>query len=336
MTDQLQRGTGEPDYFTMDGTDPNRRRFDEVMNEIFALHKLEKLGGASGRGWSSFAVFQRCPYLYKLTYLDGQRGAPTLALETGSALHTFLALHYKWMLDDALTLTPYVAKDALIASDVDPRPVIEAWRLYEAYAAHYEQDYLYPLDIEAWAQDSDGYTCRYDLIAEVTEAQLDLLPGVYVVEHKSSSRFTPDVLDGWRNDGEILGQIMIWKRAGLDKKYGKLRGTIVNIIGKQRLVRFHRVVVPAQRWHVQQHTEDLKMWTALQQMYAATGTWPRARANCTTKFGTCHLFDHCAENQRLVPIRKREWSPPSRASSSSSNGDSEGSETAIHTQRELA
>jgi hypothetical protein len=42
-------------------------------------------------------------------------------------------------------------------------------------------------------------------------------------------------------------------------------------------------------------------------MYAAVGVWPKARANCVTKFGLCSFFDHCAENQKLVPIRKREW-----------------------------
>ncbi len=298
-------------YFTMEG-DPNRRRFEEVMDEIFAHHKIEKMGGASGRGWSSHATFQKCPYLFKLTYLEGQRGAPSTALETGSAFHTFLALHYTWMLNGDLTLTPYVAKDSLLAAGADAKAVIEAFRLYEAYADRYEGDYLFPIEMEAWAQDPDGNTCRFDMIAEVKEAQPGVMPGVYIIEHKTAARFTADALEGWRNDGEILGQIMVWKRAKLDKKYGKLRGTIVNIVGKQKVIQFHRTIVPAQKWHVTQHMEDLKMWSALQQMYAATGVWPKARANCITKFGMCSFFDHCAENQKLVPIRKREWAPQAR------------------------
>lgn len=296
------------DYISM-APDPNIRPFEEAMNEIFAHFKMEKMGGASGRGWSSHATFQRCPYLFKLTYLEGQRGAPSAALTTGSAFHTFLALHYTWMLDENLQLTPYVAKDMLLSLGADAKAVIEAFRLYEAYADKYQSDYLTPLAMEDWAQDPDGNTCRYDLIAEVSEAQPGIVPGVYIVEHKTAARFTADALEGWRNDGEILGQIMIWKRAKLDKKYGKLRGTIVNIVGKQKVIQFHRVIIPAQRWHVQQHMEDLKMSTALQQMYAATDRWPKFRANCVTKFGLCSFFDHCAENQKLVPIRKREWAP---------------------------
>ena len=299
------------DYINL-APDPNIRYVDDILKEIFEHHKMERLGGASGRGWSSHATFQRCPYLFKLSYLEGQRGAPLTALEVGSLVHTFLALHYTWMLDETLTLTPFVARDSLLAAGARPQSFIESWRLYEAYADKYQNDYLTPLAMEDWAQDPDGNTCRYDMIAEVSEAQLGVVPGVYIVEHKTAARFTADALEGWRNDGEILGQIMIWKRAKLDKKYGKLRGTIVNIVGKQKVIQFHRTIVPAQKWHVTQHMEDLKMWSALQQMYAATGVWPKARANCVTKFGLCNFFDHCAENQKLVPLRKREWAPQAR------------------------
>lgn len=297
---------------------PGVRPFDEVITEIFAHFKMERLGGASGRGWSSHSTFQRCPYLYKLTYLDGQRSVASKALTVGSAFHTFLALHYMWMRDENLQLTPFVARDMLIAHDADAGAINEAFRLYEAYADRHQNDYLDPLAVELWAQDADGNSCRFDLIARVHAAQPGIMPGVYIVEHKTCARFTADVLDGWRNDGEILGQIMIWKRAKLDRKYGKLRGTIVNIVGKQKIPQFHRTIVPAQRWHVQQHMEDLKMWSALQQMYAATGVWPKARANCATKYGLCSFFDHCAENQKLVPIRKREWTPAAPAVAASS------------------
>jgi hypothetical protein len=297
---------GFSDHETVDGQEPNMivpppidmnminmfadstiKRLDDIMNEIFERHGMGRLGGASGRGWSSHSTFQKCPYLFKLTYLEGQRGSASSALETGSAFHTFLALHYKWMLDENLTLTPYVARDEMLNGGGDAKAILEAWRLYEAYVNKYENDYITPIAMEEWAQDPDGNTCRYDLIGEVTNAQPGVVPGVYIIEHKTAARFTADALEGWRNDGEILGQIMIWKRGKLDKKYGKLRGVIVNIVGKQKVIQFHRTIVPAQKWHVQQHMEDLKMWAALQQMYAATGVWPKARANCVTKFGLC-------------------------------------------------
>jgi hypothetical protein len=304
--------------------DPTIKRLDDILSAVFEKHGMERMGGASGRGWSSHSTFQRCPYLFKLTYLDGQRGAPARALETGSAFHTYLALHYLWMLNENLTLTPYVARDAMMDGGGDAQAILEAWRLYEAYANKYENDYLTPIAMEEWAQDADGNTCRYDMIAEVREAAPGVLPGAYIVEHKTAARFTADALEGWRNDGEILGQIMIWKRAKLDKKYGKLRGVIVNIVGKQKTIQFHRTIVPAQKWHVQQHMEDLKMWSALQQMYAASGVWPKARANCVTKFGLCSFFDHCAENQKLVPLRRREWAPQTKPAVAAATESQEG------------
>ena len=280
------------------------RPVDDALKDIFDKYKMERLGGASGRGWSSYATFQRCPYLYKVTYVDGERGVAAKALEVGSLFHTFMALHYTWMLDDNLQLNPHVCREELMNAGVRAESIIEGWRVYDSYAMHYEADYLYPLGIEEWAQGDHGNTCRYDLIARVDEAQPGIIPGTYIVEHKTASRFTADLLEGWHNDGEVLGQIMVWKQAKLDKKYGKLRGTIVNIAGKQKTPQFQRVIVPAQAWHVREHTEDLKVWAALQEMYRATNTWPKARNNCVHRYGLCQLFQHCSTNEKLTPIQR--------------------------------
>jgi hypothetical protein len=278
--------------------DPNIRRLDDVLSAVFHQYGLERLGGASGRGWSSHATFQKCPYYFKLRMLDGHRGNPSAALETGSAFHTFMALHYTWMVDENLQLSPEVMKQALLDGGANVESVLGAWRIYQNYVDYYESDYIYPLGVEQWAEDPDGNTCRYDLIARIDTAQAGVVPGTWIVEHKTASRFDAASIDGWRNDGEILGQIMVWKRAKLDKKYGKLRGVIVNIAGKQKTPQFHRTIVPAQAWHVRQHTDDLKVWSAIQRVCEATGTWPRSRANCITRYGLCEMFDLCAENRK--------------------------------------
>lgn len=702
------------------------KTIDEVLVEVFARHNMARLGGASGRGWSSYATFQRCPYLYKIKYIDRERGAPALALETGSAFHTFMALHYTWMLDDNLTLTPEVCREELLTNGARPEGVLAGWQCYDNYRMHYEQDYLYPLGIEEFAEGEHGNTCRYDLIARVDAPQPGVIPGTYIVEHKclaaseklqdqatgqlhtvaelhergiaplvlgvdengklvraqaeipqpttvrdvyevvlssgrrlrtsdnhpfltdqgwiaaraltrdhwvalptstgglnhtstfsdaeiefigmmlgdgalttnkfsksagpvldrfyavlhelgysegggtaasyrvdfsdnrvpsvaissapdsktrilltqiglwghlaadkfildalfalpdrqvyklltglwntdgcvdtfvehyknrviapqtkvriayvsrsrilaegvqtllhrlglpstvnessveyegerrdvwttkvvtrygkrrfltmvregrlgfvkypvddafeaikdgddaaiptglvrrivpdeeitgqlrqqlgarsverttlikhgekkqspaiakllaqdltwervdhvivsgrsmmydltvpgvhnfvangivthnTASRFTMDLLQGWHNDGEILGQIMVWKQAKLDKKYGKLRGTIVNIVGKQKKPQFERVIVPAQAWHVREHTQDLQVWALYQQMCRTTGLWPKARNNCVGRYGMCDLFSHCATNDKLTPTKRLE------------------------------
>lgn len=423
----------------------NIKYLDTASSDIFERYGMGRMGGASGRGWSSFSTMQRCPYLFKVRYIDKIRGLPALALELGSAFHTFLALHYRWMRDETWKLTPEIFKEELLGEGVRPEPVIEAWRLYDAYRYHYENDYLIPLEEEYWAEDPDGNSCRYDLIAKIApNNQFGLPAGAVIGEHKAlilqeniltpsgyrmmgdlqvddevvdpdtgkparitgvhpqgvvdlheirfenstsvtccadhlwlayvdgveqvvplktilswkgernikipqllnfgsyqlqeivniqpvapaeaqcitvdskrnlyalsngimthntAARFTSDYLEGWRNDGEILGQIMIWKRAGLDDIFGPLVGNLVNIVGKQKKTQFHRTFIPYERWHVQQHMQDLKMWSAMQRMYEASGFWPRSRANCTTKFGTCELMEYCATNRDPVQFK---------------------------------
>lgn len=273
------------------------RYIDDVFDEIFDAYGMPRLGGASGRGWSTYSKFQQCPHFFKLNVIDRRRGTPAKALTVGSVFHTFMALHYTWMVDPDLKLDPYTCKDELLQRGADVEGVLEGWRLYEAYADYYVDDYLYPLGVEVWAGDPEGHTCRYDLIARVDKAQAGIAPGVYNVDHKTASRFDAGTLDGWHNDGEIIGQMMIWKRSGLTKKYGKLMGSIINIVGKQKEPRFHRTIVPIQKWHARQHFKDLQTWDMFMQICQTTGTWPKSRNSCVTRYGLCRYFDYCSENK---------------------------------------
>jgi hypothetical protein len=276
------------------GRDPSIMDMDDALTKSFELYGMERMGGASGRGWSRIATMQRCWYLYKRSVIDGVRGGPSGALEIGSAFHTFMAVYY-WAMRDpkACRLTPERLRDELLNHNADARNVNEAWRLFEAYEAYYTDDYLIPLSEEEFASDGDN-TCRYDMIAKVGPNN-HVPPGTWIVEHKTSSRFDAATLEGWKNDGEIIGQIMLYKPAKLTKKYGKLMGVIVNIVGKQKIPKFERVIVPVQKWQATAHKKDLKVWNALEQVCAATNTWPRSRAHCAYKWGLCSFFDHCAE-----------------------------------------
>jgi hypothetical protein len=66
------------------------------------------------------------------------------------------------------------------------------------------------------------------------------------------------------------------------------------------------VIVPAQAWHVREHSDDLKIWAAYQELCRATNTWPKARNNCVGRYGLCSLFSHCASNAKLTPLRTLE------------------------------
>lgn len=282
--------------------DPSIVTIDKAIEEMFTQAGVPRLGGASGDlGWSSFSTFQRCPYLYYRTYINPlvskDEQTKSRAFEIGSTIHVLLAVRYEHMRDPAYPLTPEKVRTTLLAAHANAEIIMESWRLYEGYNIRWEADYLVPLVAEFHTVDPETkQSCRYDLIAKVEQAQPGIMPGTWIVEHKSASRFDDVILNGWRNDGEIIGQLMLWKRLKLDKKFGKLQGVLVNIIGKQQQQKFHRTAVPVELWKHKEHAKDLKVWRGIRLLCEAMDNWPRARANCAGRY-VCGLFDHCADRE---------------------------------------
>jgi len=82
---------------------------DEAIDIVCQKLGLPLLGGPSGKGWSMYSTAQRCPHLYKRTYverplgdllqigralLDGELRAPAAPLQVGALYHTLQALYY--------------------------------------------------------------------------------------------------------------------------------------------------------------------------------------------------------------------------------------------------
>jgi len=282
--------------------DPSILPIDQGMLAIFQEHGLERLGGASGDlGWSSFSTYQRCPYLFKRLYIDGLRdaeGRPPIYIEIGAAVHAFLALHYQKLIDPNYPITPDSMYKGLLDAGCDAQALLEAWRLWSSYALWYEQDFIVPLAVEYHVVDPETKeSARYDLIAKVEKPDGSFQSGTYIVEHKTASRFDEATLNGWQNDGEVIGQMMLWHRLKLNRKFGKLQGVMMNIIGKQKISRFHRSRVIDQRWQIKQHANDLRQWQGLRLFQMASGVFPRARANCVGRYGMCSQWEHCAHRE---------------------------------------
>jgi intein/homing endonuclease len=142
----------------------------------------------------------------------------------------------------------------------------------------------------------DGREMMYD----VTVPDVHNFVANDIITHNTASRFDATVTDGWRNDGEVIGQMMLWESSGMLAKYGECQGVIVNMLGKQKIPQFTRIIVPPQAWQLDSHARELKIWRAMEAMNAATNTWPRSRANCVTKFGFCDFFEECANQSDVA------------------------------------
>lgn len=274
---------------------------DEVLIKFFRAHGLDRLGGiSSGHGWSMHSTFQRCAYLFYRKYR--QPLAPTFGLRLdpparaiGTLIHTFMAIYYQRMIVPDYPVTPQMCRDEILMVG-NPDLIHEAWRCFSGYALFYQHEDIQPLAVEFGLRDPrTNESCRYDLIAYFPTGIEDRLPGTYVVEHKSAARFDDVTLDGWRNDGEVLGQIMLWDRLHLERRYGPLRGVMINIVGKQpKNQKFHRTIVGPDALKIDQHRSDLRINESRIQTADATGVYPRSRANCLTVYGKCDAYEHCA------------------------------------------
>jgi hypothetical protein len=118
-----------------------------------------------------------------------------------------------------------------------------------------------------------------------------------IVTHNTAGRFDDATLNGWANDGEILGQQHLYERLGLKHRFGPLQGTIINILGKQKAAQFHRTYVPVVRATLKTHAADLRHWESLIQVAMATGKFPRARQSCVGRYGRCSHWDHCTTGE---------------------------------------
>lgn len=278
---------------------------DKATEAMFDAHKVPRLGGASGdKGWSSFQTYQRCPYLWRRTYIEHIKRDPedllvgeAPGIAVGGLVHTFLAIHYIRPIERRYPLTPESAKDWLLKNGVNPEFLDEAWRLFSAYRLFYKHEQIRPLAVEHHVVDPrTGESTRYDLVCEVL-AQEGRIPGTYIMDHKTAQRFDAPTLEGWSNDGTVIQQAMLWERLGLKHKFGELKGVIVNLIGKQKVPDMHRTWVAPHRWQIEQQEADLRIWDARIRLALATGVFPRARSGCINRYGFCSQFEHCATGE---------------------------------------
>ncbi len=297
--------------FTVDGqpvvapglSDTAFLSIDAAARMLFEAVGQPYLGGSSGdRGWSSISTFQRCPYLWKDKYggarsVLGDAPGPE-ALEIGSMVHLFLAVYYSQRIDPLFPFDAEAARRYLQLAPVTPAYLAAAWDLFEGYRLWWgdETSWMTPLAVEEQVVDPHtGASCRWDLVFRVNQPYENMLPGVYVCDHKTSSDNGLVTHAQWRNDGQILGEIDLYERLKFHKKWGPLRGACINHIVKTKTPQYNRSFVYPAKGILRDHRKGLQIWSAQMDLAEATGNYPRARAACITRFrGLCELFEHCS------------------------------------------
>lgn len=253
-------------------------------NSLFLQENLNEQGG-SVDGWSKISSFQRCPRSYKYRYIKEPNTPYSKSddkLDVGILVHALLCLYYKKK--DWTILLEAVRENAF----ADQKVVDESERLMVAYLDRYATDTLNPVVVESVAQ-IEGYSCRYDLIAEYKP---DGYPkGLWNLDHKTTSRFSG--LAKYQMHGEIMGQTRLWELSGNAAKYGPLQGSIINLIGRQKIPKFERIVVPYDSFLLDEHMKDIEIWRKRISLSVMNDDFPKSTSNCNSEFGLCNFFDIC-------------------------------------------
>jgi hypothetical protein len=270
----------------------------------------EREGGPSPWGNSRYAVFEQCPYKYWVSFVKRMKPeTPAEPLEVGGLFHEARARYYS----TALALEPTDISDTELdqeclraaysiidrAEAVVPNIAAVVRRLFSGWIEVFgpgtsEDDRFETILVEALIETDRGfpYSTRLDRVI-----MSEKFGGPVIMEIKTASRRTQDLLAGYRLDSQFLGQQYCWRYSKYYKKYGPLQGYIVDLAVKGNQMEFIREEVPVNSkamrdWERQKRLTYEQMVTCEIRNY-----WPRIRANCI-KYRRCGLNRHCS---RLKP-----------------------------------
>lgn len=274
---------------------PNRRPLAEVLG--VPDH------GPSERGSSYYKTLLMCPREFALTNVANLTPEhPSDPLNTGLLHHLGLERYYKALqqhgvgregrrIGAAAAISVY---EALQNEPGYGTAFEETKALIDGYLDEYDRDE--PWEILA-IEETIGYqfqgfeyTTRLDLLVRHTQLQK-----VYIVEHKTARAVTPDLLDNYQMDLQVLGQIWLVERVLDLSKYGKFGGTLINIATKHSPPRFHRHEVNPSPAHLRSFEQSLQSWIRLR-VHHERENWPRALGHCAgyaRGYGKCQFYGLC-------------------------------------------
>jgi len=297
--------------------DSESRSWEDVLEEH------ERAGGPSEWGNSRYSDFERCEYRYWVKHVLGYRPKKrNEALEVGGLFHECRARAYQ-AYQKAATAEDENGNKIYLPEELDeiftealfelcdraakhvPTTVAIVRRLLQVWhKAHGPRtlidDRHETLLVEALIDTNDGFPYSTRLDRVVMSGRLG---GPCIMEIKTASRRTADLLDGYRMDPQFLGQQYCWKNSKYYKKYGALRGFIVDLCVKGQVVQVTRESVPVDVKLLRPWAKEKRYRYSQILTCEASGYWPRRRTNCVMYGKRCGLSEHCS----TFPPGRREF-----------------------------
>lgn len=242
-----------------------------------------------------------------------------IALEYGTLFHAVLAMRYlhggerQWEPCERVAQAggadmAYNVK-RLLSVQFD-KYAQEEWKTWCPRAVEY--------NMVTWVAVKDGaktvyvpLSCRIDLVlAKKHESEPHPGPGpvpqgVYLVDWKTCSWITKDLIEGYGRDYQFLTQSAIFRLGNYEQVFGPLRGIIVGLAAKKRkdpiFDDIMRIEAPMPPQQISEFIEDelkpeaLRIYKKLcdPDERADMHRWPKDSRHCVGRYGQCDFFDYC-------------------------------------------
>ena len=268
--------------------------------------------GPSKRGWHRLQLAAECLQKYAWTYKAPQQpeaapkdsalfGTKSPALSKGSLIHLALAHHYMRMkavqegTDPEEWVEPLEAVELIARLNGATEYISLLSRVYEAYVDHWEGEewQMKILDVEVLFE--TRIMGKYLLTGRIDLMFEDLDGRIWVNDHKTSSRVTPEHKEFYALSGQLIGYQHLVRQ-----KYGaRLAGMKLNLVQVSTEPKFERITLqrsPAFESNFEQIVVDIE--ESIERMETSGRTydnWPKAmnELTCKSRYSTCEFADQC-------------------------------------------
>lgn len=281
-----------------------RRRPDEVLG-------IE--GGASRRGSTYWRRAIECPREHLLANeLGWEPAALGDPLTFGLIWHYCLEAYYRviqehqnvfpafestkdyfWGANEEAEIAAYQALVPFAGEPGYEKCFEKISQMLDVYFERYRREdkwQIVGVEVELASEMRHGfeYTTRLDLMVVDHASE----PALKIIEHKSSYRLDRNVLEGYTQDFQTIGQVWLVE-AELDlEKYPPFVGSVINIVSKESTPKCARSYCQPSKYVLASWQRSMQA-LSVQADYFEALDYPQNFASCSRKFGRCQFFELC-------------------------------------------